>query len=56
MADKPDPIDRKASCDAAPDRSCRLTRKDMLRDVGVPVTPERLARAALKGGAPRRQS
>ncbi len=30
------------------------TKHDMLRDVSVSVTPERLVKAVLKGGAPRR--
>ena len=34
----------------------RPTKNDMLLDISVPVTPERLARAVLKGGAPRRES
>ncbi len=38
------------------DRSSRPTKKDMKRDVSVPVTPKRLVKAALKGGAKRPDS
>ena len=34
----------------------RPTKDDMLLNISVPVTPERLAKAVLKGGAPRRES
>ena len=42
--------------DTVLDRSYRPTKKDMERDVSVPVTPKRLAQAALKGGAKRLDS
>ena len=37
-------------------RSYRPTKKDMKRDVSVLVTPQRLAKAALSGGAKRREN
>ena len=37
------------------DRSYRPTKKDMERDVSVPVSPQCLAKATLKGGAKRRE-
>lgn len=38
------------------DRGYQPNKADMSKDVSVPVTSERLAKAALKGGAPRRES
>ena len=37
------------------DRSYQPNKADMEFDIGVDVTPERLAQAALRGGAPRRE-
>ena len=37
------------------DRSYHPGKADMEREISVPVSPERLAQAALKGGAPRRE-
>ena len=36
------------------DRSYQPNKSDLEMDVSVDVTPERLAHAALRGGAPRR--
>lgn len=38
------------------DPAYQPTKEDMHKDVSVPVTPERLAHAVVKGGADRRQT
>ncbi len=37
------------------DRSYQPSKDDMKKDVSVPVKPERLGKAVMKGGAPRRE-
>ncbi len=46
---------REAFYQDALDRSYKPSKSDMERDVSVGVSPERLAQAALRGGAPRRE-
>lgn len=47
--------DKEAFYKAVLDRSYQPTKADLEMDVSVPVSPERLARAALSGGAARRE-
>ncbi|MCY4463143.1 MAG: hypothetical protein OXC26_22500 [Albidovulum sp.] len=58
MSDRDDVSDQKheVDYDEVLSRSYQPTKADMERDVSVSVSPERLADAVLKGGAPRRES
>ena len=47
--------DREAFYANALDRAYQPTQADLEQDVSVDVTPERLAKAALQGGAQRRE-
>lgn len=47
--------DKEAFYDKALGRSYVPTKFDMSEDVSVPVTPDRLAQAVIKGGASRRK-
>lgn len=47
---------REVDYDVVLSRSYQPRKADMERDVSVPVSPERLADAVLKGGAPRREN
>ncbi len=58
MSDRDDVSDpkREVDYDEVLSRSYQPRKADMECDVSVPVSPERLADAVLKGGVPRREN